>query len=290
MACQQRLQSSADYLLMAFIILLSMIANAVAEETPLYGPRLSEGYVEHLIPIEGGELCCVQRRGRGPTLMLIPGTFSDSRVFRKLIPHLDPHLNLLLLENRGLGKSHPKPTPDVTIETLGQDALKVADHLKIDKFFVSGHSLGGMISIEVAGAAPERLLGVLSLEGWTNWQAARDAFDFDMKSTLSPSELEESRLYREDTLADWTKEEEKAFAQLWRRWDGSLILKSTKVSVLEIYGTRNRPPATRQQLHIPERDIIELVWIEGAAHKVHLEEPKQVGELMNRFIRTKMEK
>ncbi|MCA9042034.1 MAG: alpha/beta hydrolase [Planctomycetaceae bacterium] len=269
--------------LLSFLLLFPAKSVVLADELPLDGPRLSEGYIEHMIPIEAGELCCVQRPGSGPTLMLIPGTFSDSRVWRKLIPHLDSDLNLLLVENRGLGKSHPKPGPDATIERCGQDTIRIADHLHVEKFFIGGHSLGGMIAIEVAGAAPERLLGVISLEGWTKAQAARDAFGSDMKSTLSPAEQEESVRYRADTLKEWTKEEEKAFATLWRKWDGSDILKSTSLPILELYGTRDNPPATREQLYIPQRENIELIWIPHAAHKVHIEEPGRVGGLINEF-------
>ncbi|MAT14689.1 MAG: hypothetical protein CMJ46_05390 [Planctomyces sp.] len=280
--------SARSFLLTVFVI-RALITTVHADDIPLDGPRLSEGFIEHLIPIEGGELCCVQRPGKGATLMLIPGTFSDSRVFRKLIPHLDTELNLLLIENRGLGKSHPKPGIDATIETCAEDAVRIADQLNVSTFFVGGHSLGGMIAIQLAETAPEKLQGVISLEGWTNWQAARDAFDFDMKSTLSEEELAESARYRADTLAEWTKDEEKQFATLWRNWDGGDILRTTQLPVLEIYGTRNHPPATRDQLHIPDRDNIALAWIPGAAHKVHLEEPARVGELINEFIRSKIE-
>ena len=39
------------------------------------------------------------------------------------------------------------------------------DALKIDRFVVLGHSLGGAVGVHLAESAPERCLGILSLEG-----------------------------------------------------------------------------------------------------------------------------
>ncbi len=255
-------------------------AVAGAEELPA---RLGEPFVEHLIDIDGGHLCCVQREGDGPALMLIPGTFSDSRAFSRLVPHLDQSLNLLIVENRGLGRSWPPPESG-SIEQCCRDALLIAEERNLDSIYIGGHSLGGMISIEVARVAPERVRGVISIEGWSHWHAARDAFEYDMKSTLSESQLAEQLAYRQDVLKDWTEDQRKAFGLIWRQWDGEPTLQTTTLLILELYGDRGRTPATREQLRIPDRENIQLRWLNGASHSLHYERPQQVAAAINEFI------
>ncbi len=270
-----------------FVFLLSVLGGVdvcptVASE-PVLTDRLSHPFVDHLIEIDGGHLCCVEREGDGPTLMLIPGTFSDSRAFRRLVPHLDQSWNLLIVENRGLGRSWPPPE-DGSIEQCARDALLIAKERGVDRFYVGGHSLGGMISIELARVAPERLRGVISIEGWSHWHAARDAFDNDMKSTLSDAQLEELAAYRQDVLQHWSEAQRSAFGQIWKKWDGKPTLQMTTLPVLELYGDRGRAPASRELLRIPDRENIRLRWFTGASHSLHYERPQQVAEAINEFI------
>jgi pimeloyl-ACP methyl ester carboxylesterase len=278
------MRSALGSLLILFGLLFSPgNADAEADDSPV-NKRFGKGFVDRFIPIDGGRLCCVQRVGSGPTLMLIPGTFSDSGTFRDLVRHLDKSLNLLLVENRGLGRSWPR-AENGSIEQCAQDALLVAREMGASDFYIGGHSLGGMISIEVAGIAPEKLRGVVSIEGWTNWRAARDAFGNDMKSTLTDEQLKEVAAYRAEMLRNWSKTQVKEFGSIWKKWDGLHVLRTTNLPVLELYGDRNRAKPTRAQLHIPKRDLITLHWIAGASHKIHYERPRQVAQVINRFIR-----
>ncbi len=245
-------------------------------------PRLV-GFEDRLIGFEGGQLCCAHRAGDGPTLVLIPGTFSDSRVFAKLIPHLKDDYNLMIIENRGLGKSWPPPE-NGSIKQCARDALLITKEMGARSFYIGGHSLGGMISLEVGRQAPNKLRGIISMEGWTNWQAARDGFDLEMKATLTEEELEEAAAYRKEVLAKWSERQVKSFGRIWRIWDGESFLKETTVPILEIYGDRGKARPTWEALRIPERDNIRLLWVENASHKLHTQKPKKVAGGINRFI------
>ncbi|MEO2174716.1 MAG: alpha/beta hydrolase [bacterium] len=52
-----------------------------------------------------------------------------------------------------------------------RDALAIADHLGLEKFFVQGNSTGGSYALATASVAPERVLGVLVCCGMSdmNW-------------------------------------------------------------------------------------------------------------------------
>ncbi|MCA9109045.1 MAG: alpha/beta hydrolase [Planctomycetaceae bacterium] len=270
-------------LLILIVFQHGLAGNTVSAQDVDLFQRFRAPFVEHLIEIDGGQLCCVERPGEGPSLMLIPGTFSDSRVFSRLVPYLDPSLRLLLVENRGLGRSWPPPV-DGSIDLCARDDLLIANRLGVESFYVGGHSLGGMISIEMARVSPEKLRGVISIEGWSHWHGARDAFGGDMKSTLSESQLDELARYRQDTLQNWTEEQRSAFGRIWKNWDGEPTLRTTTLPVLELYGDRGRPQATREQLRIPDRENIQLRWFAGASHSLHYERPKLVAGAINQFI------
>jgi pimeloyl-ACP methyl ester carboxylesterase len=247
-----------------------------------YRPLGSE-FRRERIPIEDGNLSCLHRPGTGPALILIPGTFSDHRVCTDTVRHLHPKLHLLIVENRGLGGSWPPPESG-SIEQCARDALRVADHLGVETFYVGGHSLGGMIAIEVGRRAADRVRGIICIEGWTSWQAARDAFGHDMKSTLTDEQLATMAGYRKQVLERWSVEQVEAFARIWRQWDGSGFLEQTHLPVLSMWGDRGKARPAQETLRVPKRDNIQVVWFENAAHVLLLQRPREVAEAINQFI------
>jgi pimeloyl-ACP methyl ester carboxylesterase len=245
--------------------------------------RLGEGFTQHLIPIPGGHLSCYRRSGSGPSVLLIPGTFSDARIYAPLTQRLDSSLDLLILESRGLGGSW-QPPEQSSIEQCAADATLVMNALQVDQFYVGGHSLGGMIAIELGRQLPDRVRGIVSIEGWTNAKAAVTAFQSDMKSTQTPQQSSVLAEYRRDVLQKWSPEQIRMFGSIWRKWDGSNILLTTTLPVLELYGDRSRPRPDRSLLGLPERDSIQLKWFAGASHSLLIERPEGVAVAINQFV------
>jgi pimeloyl-ACP methyl ester carboxylesterase len=235
------------------------------------------------IPIEDGHLSCLHRPGGGPPLILIPGTFSDHRVYTDAVRHLDPKRWLVIVENRGLGGSWPPPE-NGSIEQCARDVIRVADHLGVETFYIGGHSLGGMIAIEVGRLATDRVRGIVCIEGWTSWRAARDAFGYDMKSTLTDAQLATLAAYREQVLERWSAKQVKAFGRIWRQWDGTAFLERTQLPVLSMWGDRGKTRPALTRLRVPDRDNIQIVWFESAAHVLLLQRPREVAESINAFI------
>ncbi|MGD9857563.1 MAG: alpha/beta fold hydrolase, partial [Planctomycetaceae bacterium] len=268
--------------IVAGILSLALPGRAASPQLHLDQWKFGEEFQHREFPIAEGNIACAHRPGIGPTLVLIPGTLSDSRAFAAVVGHLDKSLNLVLIENRGLGRSWPPPERG-SIEQCARDAITILDAMQIEQFFVGGHSLGGMISLELGWKYPDRVLGIVSIEGWTN-SAARDAFDGDTASTLSPEQVQFLADYRQDTTARWTPAQIADFTRVWRRWDGTCFLDATDLRVLEMYGDRAKPRPDRRQLGIPDRKNIELVWLEGASHSLLLERPMLIAKAINEFV------
>ncbi len=253
-------------------------------EHPGPGNGLGPAFVQRTIEAPGATLAHYERDGRGPPLVLIPGSFNAAGALRDIIDHLDAALHVVVVELRGHGGSWPPPESG-SIELFAQDVLQVLDHLKLRTCFVGGHSIGGMIAIEIARVRPGILAGVISIEGWTNHHAQRDAFKDDTMSTLSAVQLEQREQLRHEVLHRWTDRQRLDFAAIWRTWDGFEVLRRTDLPILELYGDRGREPATNEQLHIPRRDNIELRWLAGASHSLPLECPREVARLITDFMR-----
>ncbi len=175
-----------------------------------------------------GRISYEVRAGAGPRLILIHGSFNDNRQWDDVVPRLDAGLQLLLVELRGHGQSWPPPA-NGSIEQFAADVARVAQAEGWDKFYVGGHSIGGMVALELGRAYPQRVLGVLSSEGWTCHEALRDAFQGQTDITLTPEQKAHRAALRERATGRWTDAQRKAFRQLWRRWNGYEFLKTTGI-------------------------------------------------------------
>ena len=224
------------------------------------------------------------RPGSGPALVLIPGTFSPCTQWSDVVPLLDKDLRLVIAEMRGHGESWPIPE-NGSVEMFAVDALRIVDEMRLAQFYVGGHSLWGMIAIEVAELCPESVKGVVSIEGWTNAQAPQDAFQGDVMNTLSAELQARAAEARKQALARWRDDQAKNVSQIWRRWDGYHILSTTDVPILEVWGDRAREKPSLDKLHIPKRDNIQVRWVENASHYLPLERPRGVAEAIKAFVR-----
>jgi len=247
--------------------------------------KVTDSFELRTFDFEGTRFAYRVRRGAGPTLLLVPGSFNDTSQWTEMLPELGQDWSLVFVDIRGHGESWPPPK-EGTIEQFAQDVIRIADHAKVQKFFVGGHSIGGMIALEVGRAFPERVEGVISMEGWTNSGVQEAAFSGHLRDTLTPELLKRRSEMRIRATRNWTEAQRKEFAQIWKRWDGTEFLRSTPLPILEIWGDRGRPLPSREQMKIPDRPNIQLVWISGASHSLPLERPVEVGRAIHQFVST----
>ena len=78
---------------------------------------------------------------------------------RRLSEGPDPW-RVVTIDNRGVGRSD-RPLGSYAMETMGDDVAAVLDHAGIDRAFVVGISLGGMIAQHVALRHPRRVAGLV---------------------------------------------------------------------------------------------------------------------------------
>src|SRR4051795_6753537 len=100
--------------------------------------------------------CYYELLGEGPPLVLIPGLGGHCRVWDSMAPQLAKHFTLVLIDNRGLGRSRARRKPR-TLADYSTDIAELLDELQLDRAHVLGLSLGGIIAQRFAIDHPSRV-------------------------------------------------------------------------------------------------------------------------------------
>lgn len=114
-------------------------------------------------------------RDDAPALVLLSSIGTDMDLWDPLLPRLRERFALLRLDTRGHGASTAQPG-DLSLARLADDVLAVADAAGIARFALAGVSLGGMIGMELALRAPERIekLGLVCTSATMDAQSWND--------------------------------------------------------------------------------------------------------------------
>lgn len=94
--------------------------------------------------------------GSGPPLLLLSGMMSDSAAMSPLVPLLSDRFTVVRPDNRTTGRTTPWDAP-AGCHLMAKDAMVLMEHLGFARYHVAGHSLGGLLTMEIAQAAPERV-------------------------------------------------------------------------------------------------------------------------------------
>jgi len=105
----------------------------------------------------------VHRSGSGAPLVLVHGDFNDARQAWRRQLERPGGFDMLAVDRRGYGASVPAEPP-FTIAGDAAEALEVATLAGFDRFTLAGHSYGGVVAIEMARRAPERVTGLVLVE------------------------------------------------------------------------------------------------------------------------------
>ncbi|EQB15059.1 MULTISPECIES: alpha/beta fold hydrolase [Novosphingobium] len=92
----------------------------------------------------------------GPALVLLNSIGTDMDLWEPVLPFLRERFAVLRIDARGHGASRAAPG-DLTLARLADDVLAVADAAGLARFSLAGVSLGGMIGMELALRAPQRV-------------------------------------------------------------------------------------------------------------------------------------
>jgi pimeloyl-ACP methyl ester carboxylesterase len=102
--------------------------------------------------------------GAGAPWLFIHGGSASAREWRFVLPGLGEHANCVAIDRLGCGESD-RSQRGYDRETLTASLFACADALGWDRFGVVGQSFGGFWGLSMAFAHPERLLGLIVVNG-----------------------------------------------------------------------------------------------------------------------------
>jgi pimeloyl-ACP methyl ester carboxylesterase len=111
--------------------------------------------------------------GSGTPVVLITGFGGDISFWNNLIPLMPDNYKLIMIDNRGAGKT--VYSGRFTTEDMTNDVLSLMDHLSVFKAHIVGWSMGGCMAKELSLAHPERVISLTLISAYMK-RPARSSF------------------------------------------------------------------------------------------------------------------
>ena len=103
----------------------------------------------------------------GPALILSSGLGGSAAYWAPNLEALAADHRVILYDHRGTGRSERELAFNVSVEDMAGDVLALMDGLGIASATLVGHAAGGVIGLALALAAPDRLGGLVVINGWS---------------------------------------------------------------------------------------------------------------------------
>jgi pimeloyl-ACP methyl ester carboxylesterase len=239
-----------------------------------------------------------ERAGSGePELLFVPGWCCDHTAFQPQFDHFAPAHRVTSVDLRGVGQSDA-PDDGYSIPRLADDVAALCAAVGIERPVVVGHSLGGMIAIDLGARYPALASALVLVDPGPidPLPATVDFFRGFAEELEGPKGEEARREYvhdmgaRDDELAGWIVEHmcaprQPVAAAVIRgvsEWNGRELLARCEIPVLLV---RARFGLETDPLRLLEiKPDLEVGITVGAGHFHHLEVPEQVNAMIERFL------
>jgi pimeloyl-ACP methyl ester carboxylesterase len=144
---------------------------------------------ERRIEVSGLSLRVREWPNDGPPIVLAHGLASNSRIWDDVAAILARRFHVVALDQRGHGLSD-RPTDGFTFDKVTGDLLGLLDALKLERPVLVGHSWGGNVVLAFAAAHPDRVSGLVLVDGGYIELAAQPGRDWErVRVDMAPPDL-----------------------------------------------------------------------------------------------------
>jgi len=246
-----------------------------------------------------------QRGAAGPVMLFLHGMGGDRRHFAAQLDHFAPRYRAVAWDAPGFGES--RPWDDLSFAAMADATGALLDRLGADDAVVVGHSMGGMVALEMAARCPERLQALVLSGTSPAFGDPNGAWQQQfVRDTLAPVENgnrladHAAALIRDvvgadadpagvtiaiDSMARTPHETYRAVLANLVRFDRRDVLARIAVPTLVIAGAADTksPPAMLERMaaKIPGA---QFACLANAGHLANLEQPAAYSAAIDRFL------
>jgi|RhiMethySRZTD1v2_1073278.scaffolds.fasta_scaffold106478_2 pimeloyl-ACP methyl ester carboxylesterase len=245
---------------------------------------------------DGVELFYAEAGSGEPPVLLVHGLACDHTAMAPLFTYFRRNHRVITVDLRGHGESD-KPEQDYTMATFADDLAWICGELGIEKPIVIGHSMGGVIAVELAARFPGLPIAIVTLdapvapprvlvdrltslaEGFRSpaFQELQSKF---VDSLFLPTDNKERQArIKAGMMSTPQHVAVSAFANIFA--DTTSAIQACRVPLLVLSATESLSDPTRLREVCPHVVTGQTV---GAGHFHQLEVPEQINPMIERFL------
>ena len=233
-----------------------------------------------------------------PSLVLSNSLGTTWRLWDAQIPELSRRFRVVRYDHPGHGQSGLPDAP-LSVDSMARDVLELLDRIEVARASFCGLSLGGMVGMELALLAPDRIDRLVlactaarlgPVDGWDERVRAVRAVGLDAISSSSlelfftPAFLAARRATAERfsrMLMATTLEGYIACCEAIRDWDARERISSIRAPTLVIAGAQDAATTLEHAALLVQRiPFAELVVLESGAHLANVEQAEKFNRLL----------
>ena len=240
--------------------------------------------------------------GKGFPLVLVHGFLGSSKMWGPQIDFFKDYFRVITPDLPGYGKSN-KAKSHNNIQSIANLLLNCLEKKKIDKFYLLGHSMGGMIAQEMAKKYGNKIVKLICYSTGPRGEMPGRFESVDQsRENLKKKGLEitvkniaktwfvrkENAKYFDICIEAGKQTSTKAADDAliaFKNWNGIDTLKNIKNETLIVWGDQDKS-YNLEQIKTLEKSIkkSKLVIFKNCAHNVHLEQPDQFNNAIKNFL------
>lgn len=236
-----------------------------------------------------------------PTLILLHGWCSNLEHWQPTARRLRRTHRVLSVDLRGHGQSDA-PDGGYDATQFADDIAALAHSLRIDEAVIAGHSMGGLIALELARRDPSLAKALVLVDSAYDQYATPDALEGTrLWKTVAGAEgtAGVARLYRaffppsappavralgREVIADAARTPRHVALAAWRTTltaDVRAIARDVRQPVLFVNASRNDRTAAALRAVVPQAEFAQVT---GSGHFIPVEVPEQLAPMIERFV------
>ena len=244
----------------------------------------------------------VEDIGKGFPFVFVHGYLGSSKMWNFQKEFFSKHYRVIIPALPGFGESHNIKSLD-SINKMAREIIDLLDQKNIDKFNLIGHSMGGMIVQEITkligdrvnklicfatgsiGEIPGRFETIDETREKLKKDGTEVSFSRVPKKWFVKGDKDKNYFLCKNAVKDVSLEAADNALLAMKNWRGKEDLKNIKNETLIIWGDKDTS-YNFDQVDTLKKNIknSRLEIFKDCAHNVHLEQPDQFNNLVQKFI------